>query len=111
MGLGRVFLIGRYDFSQTRRNPSQTVSPSFSFSPLAVFWFLFGFEGWFHPFSDRRGPPDENVDYPNPMDFIECLEAIKAGEMVREERVELSTFGSGGRRSIQLSYSRTTTRL
>lgn len=35
--------------------------------------------------------------------------AYKAEEngLVREERVELSTFGSGGRRSIQLSYSRT----
>jgi hypothetical protein len=56
---------------QRRQNPTPAPSNpiSFSFSPL--FWFVFWFERWFHPFFDRRDPPDENVDYPKPIDFIE----------------------------------------
>jgi hypothetical protein len=41
---------------------------------------------------------------PTPIAFSQGME--KPERLVREERVELSTFGSGGRRSMQLSHSR-----
>jgi hypothetical protein len=68
-----------------------------------LFWFLFWFGRWFHPISDDVRKPIEKADYTRTSD---CIEAFEGKKMVREERVELSTFGSGGRRSIQLSYSR-----
>ena len=102
-GQGRVLPLGEVVSPQTRRTPMPTHSEPHS-PPCSGF--CSGFERGTSHFPTDVTQPIQAVDYPKSTGFTEVLKGNPCREVVREERVELSTFGSGGRRSIQLSYSR-----
>ena len=97
----------RSESTQPRQNPSQTVKIPIFFSSLTLFWFVFWFHGDFTHVPDDVTKPDNLRGKPQSHQFHSLFSVeTPIFEVVRAARVELTTFGSGGRRSIQLSYAR-----
>jgi hypothetical protein len=107
---GRVFHRKRdVDFPQIRQTSSQTDFPPFPSVPRRCSGFCSGLNGGLTQIPTTWESRMKRRIKRNPLILFSGLKLNLNFKMVRAAGVEPTTFGSGGRRSIQLSYARKAT--